>query len=329
MKKAIILLSLASLLILSSCAQVNTSPEPQRIYESGPDIEVYFCPLDDCEGILGRNLQQAEESLHCALFDLDLNSAIDIIIKKKKEIDVKIVLDNDNKGGHLSNINGVIRFDNGNRLSHNKFCIIDNKRLITGSMNPTELGTKKNNNNLLILRSPTLIANYNAEFEELWDGRFGKGEAVQHPVAYYNGIGIENYFCPEDDCKGRIIKALRKAEQSVHFMAFVFTDDDMADTILIKDIGIKGVFDTRQATTQYSEYPRMKDFGIEVRRDGNPATMHHKVFIIDNKTVITGSMNPTASANEKNDENILIIHDEGIAKLFALEFERVWEEGRE
>ena len=54
--------------------------------------------------------------------------------------------------------------------------------------------------------------------------------------------------------------------------------------------------------------------------------MHHKVFIIDNETVVTGSMNPTGNGNSKNDENILIIHDSEIAKQYAEEFWRIWKE---
>jgi phosphatidylserine/phosphatidylglycerophosphate/cardiolipin synthase-like enzyme len=49
--------------------------------------------------------------------------------------------------------------------------------------------------------------------------------------------------------------------------------------------------------------------------------MHHKVFIIDNNTIITGSFNPSKAANEKNDENILIINNKDIAKRFLEEFD--------
>ena len=48
--------------------------------------------------------------------------------------------------------------------------------------------------------------------------------------------------------------------------------------------------------------------------------MHHKVFIIDNRTVITGSFNPTKNGDTRNDENILIIHDEKIAGKYLEEF---------
>ena len=52
--------------------------------------------------------------------------------------------------------------------------------------------------------------------------------------------------------------------------------------------------------------------------------MHHKVFIIDNETIATGSFNPTLSADTKNDENLLIMHDKKIADAFMKEFENLW-----
>ncbi|PIZ50622.1 hypothetical protein COY27_06455 [Candidatus Woesearchaeota archaeon CG_4_10_14_0_2_um_filter_33_13] len=51
--------------------------------------------------------------------------------------------------------------------------------------------------------------------------------------------------------------------------------------------------------------------------------MHHKVFIIDNRTVITGSYNPTGGGDKSNDENILIVEDEEIAGRFVEEFIKV------
>jgi len=52
--------------------------------------------------------------------------------------------------------------------------------------------------------------------------------------------------------------------------------------------------------------------------------MHHKVFIIDNATVVTGSFNPSQNADTRNDENMLIIHDPSIAARFLEEFYRLW-----
>ena len=52
--------------------------------------------------------------------------------------------------------------------------------------------------------------------------------------------------------------------------------------------------------------------------------MHHKVVIIDGASVWTGSYNFTRSAEEYNDEGVLIIHSPALAERYLAEFERVY-----
>ncbi|HRL12927.1 MAG TPA: phospholipase D-like domain-containing protein, partial [Aggregatilineales bacterium] len=52
-------------------------------------------------------------------------------------------------------------------------------------------------------------------------------------------------------------------------------------------------------------------------------TMHHKVFIVDDTHVITGSFNFSANAITSNDENLVIIHDPELARQYIAEYERV------
>src|SRR3989344_460481 len=104
------------------------------------------------------------------------------LAKKSHEADVKVVIDNNNNKGQIKGEG--IKFDNNNQLSHNKFCVIDSNVVSTGSFNPTERDAYKNNNNLIIFRSKYLAENYEAEFKELWNGSFGKGEKVKYPVIY-------------------------------------------------------------------------------------------------------------------------------------------------
>ncbi len=73
------------------------------------------------------------------------------------------------------------------------------------------------------------------------------------------------------------------------------------------------------------EYDRLRAAGVNVRLDGNPANMHHKVIIIDGQVLATGSYNFSASAEERNDENTLIIHNPQIAGEYLAEFERIFE----
>ncbi|MBR9699311.1 hypothetical protein GOV09_02555 [Candidatus Woesearchaeota archaeon] len=298
------------LVLLSACQNVEIPRE------TGSPIEIYFCPEDNCGQILSQNLQEAKKSIHCAFFDLDLEEIINILERKSKEIEVKLVIDSDN----AIRTKVPIVMDDKKQLSHNKFCIIDHKRVITGSFNPTENGNTKNNNNLIIIPSRYLADNYESEFSELWQRRFGEGKKVAYPKVIYNGIELKNFFCPEDGCAGKVSEELRKAEHSIYFMLFTLTDENIADAMLMSNATIKGMMEKLHAGSRYSQFTRLKEFGLDVKRDENKGMMHHKVFIIDNRTVITGSYNPTNAGDKKNDENVLIIHSPRLARRYLEEF---------
>lgn len=314
--KAIMILSFLSAVVLFCITSIFLETSAS---ERVPEPEVYFCPRENCSNLLINLIEDAKSSVHCALFDLDIVQLQQALFMKSKKIDVKLVIDNEN---YISLPNAV--YDDSSQFTHNKFCVIDRKAVWTGSFNPTFRGANRNNNNAILVYSHKLADNYESEFMELWEMDFGAGSQTRKTKIRINNITIENYFCPEDQCSGKIIKELQKAKQSIHFMTFVFTNEAIADTVLAKDVEIKGVFEKSQAGSRYSQFERMKSFGLNIRKDNNSYNMHHKVFIIDNRTVITGSFNPTQSADTKNDENILIIHDKGIADEYMEEFLFIW-----
>ena len=316
----IILISLGSYYFgdvdsLTSATIADTYVEDQG------DIKIYFCPHQECETALVNFIDSAEEELHCALFDIGLESIQDKLLEKSKQIDVKIVTDD----GYLKKFNySFVRKDRSG-LMHNKFCIVDGKKISTGSMNPTNNGAHKNNNNLLLIESSTLADNYEAEFQEMWDGTYKKGENVLNPNVKVGDVMFENYFCPEDHCANHIKEELQKAETSIHFMTFSFTHERIANAMLLKhldNVSVEGVMEARQVS-KYSQFMRLDTAGIDVVKDSNKNNMHHKVFIIDGKTVVTGSFNPSKNGDSRNDENILIIRDETIASRYLAEYERL------
>jgi len=52
-----------------------------------------FCPRDSCSKNFDFLLRSAKDSIHCALFDLNLEEIIGTLVDKSNEVDVKIVLD--------------------------------------------------------------------------------------------------------------------------------------------------------------------------------------------------------------------------------------------
>jgi phosphatidylserine/phosphatidylglycerophosphate/cardiolipin synthase-like enzyme len=73
-----------------------------------------------------------------------------------------------------------------------------------------------------------------------------------------------------------------------------------------------------------TEFDPFKQAGLDVLRDGNVGQMHHKFMVIDNSIVIFGSYNFTNSAEDRNDENLLVIYNSEIAGQFIAEFQRVY-----
>ena len=51
--------------------------------------------------------------------------------------------------------------------------------------------------------------------------------------------------------------------------------------------------------------------------DGAHAIAHNKVMVIDGETVITGSFNFTTAAEQRNAENLLVIHDRALAARYT------------
>lgn len=308
-----IVMLLALLTFLSGCAaQKNVLP-----VENGT-IEVLFSKQDDCGSKLEK-LITSSKKVRAALYDLDSQKLMKALIDQRAEL----IIDEDQYSGIGQKISGA-------GLMHNKFWVFYNitgkDYIATGSLNPTQNDLLKNDNNLVIVSSEYLKKNYEAEFEELRNN--WKDKPTIYKKIIFNGKLLENYFCPEDSCEDKILDALKKARKNIYFMTFSFTSDNIGEYIISRkdELDIKGVFDESQykSQKQYSEYEKMLDKGLDVRLDGNPSKMHHKVFIIDREVVITGSYNPTGAGNTRNDENILIIHDQTTADFFIKEFERVW-----
>jgi len=92
-------------------------------------------------------------------------------------------------------------------------------------------------------------------------------------------------------------------------------------------VEVKIVFEEDQVS-KYSEFFKLSRAGVQVKNDTNRYYMHHKVAIIDEYIVLIGSSNWTSSADDKNNENLLVIRSAELAKVFEKEFQRIWAIGR-
>lgn len=347
-------LSATLLAVMLSCnVSVDLNPRRnQRVVRTESDwYEIYFtdpsCPPEadrhgGIDAVIADDLLQAQSSVDIAAFDLDALPIVDALINlRARDLPVRVVIDADNED--LASIrrlrrNGIsVITDDRSALMHNKFIIIDERVVWTGSMNYTSNGAYCNNNNAVRFDVPALAINYRSEMNEMVEDRlFGPTSPLQSEVkqVVINGVLIESHFAPEEDVTPLITGYVSQAQEEILFMAFSFTDERIGSAILdraFEGVAVRGVFETIGSETEFSYFGRMRDAGLpnlSVRQDGNPRIMHHKVIVVDGKIVIFGSFNFSTSAYDANDENIVVVHDEQFASYFVEEFGWVWAEAR-
>jgi phosphatidylserine/phosphatidylglycerophosphate/cardiolipin synthase-like enzyme len=303
-----------------------TRPEAEasRDYRGGPD-EVLVTALDS-----------ARASIDLAVYNFNLWSVRDALLRaQQRGVVVRLVTESDNLDNpevqELIEAGIPVVDDQREGLMHNKFVVIDRSQVWLGSMNLTAGAAYRDNNNLLLLRSVAIAEDYSTEFDEMFSEElFGPAlrPATPNPVVEVNGVQVEVFFSPDDGVADRLAELIRSARESVHFLAYSFTSDELASALLeaaAAGLEVSGVMDAEQSlSNQGGEYARFLQSGLDVRLDGSPGLMHHKVLIIDRSIVVTGSYNFTASAEQRNDENLVILHSPAVALTFLAEFEQLY-----
>jgi phosphatidylserine/phosphatidylglycerophosphate/cardiolipin synthase-like enzyme len=129
----------------------------------------------------------------------------------------------------------------------------------------------------------------------------------------------EVHFSPNGDCTAAITKELSNSRRSILVQAYSFTSAPIAKALLNahkRGVKVEIILDKSQRTQKYSSVTFFMNSGIPIRIDAAHAIAHNKVIIVDEEIVITGSFNFTKAAEEKNAENLLVIHDKRLASLY-------------
>ncbi len=299
-----------------------------------PDASTYRGGADED---LAAAIDKARLSVDAAIYDLNLWSIRDALIAAhRRGVGVRVVSESDNMDElevqELKQAGIEVLGDRHESLMHDKFVVIDRSQVWTGSMNFTTGGSYLDNNNLIGLQSSKLAEAYTREFEQMFvDDHFSseKSAGTTDSSVTVNGSLIEVYFSPEDGTLEHILSTVNAAQESIDFLAYSFTSDELAAGLIERShagVTVRGIFDKDQYNSNSgTEFDTLTDAGLDVWLDGNPRLMHHKVIIIDRQVVITGSYNFSNNAEHYNDENTLIIHDQTIAAQYLAEFQQIYD----
>lgn len=145
-------------------------------------------------------------------------------------------------------------------------------------------------------------------------------------------------FSPDDNIEEVLLALIDDEKEHISMAAFSFTSALIAQALMraaSRGVKVEVVADGKNSNTNYSKVHLLEDHGVPVwvypgpqssAKHARTGIMHHK-FLIFRKTLngrsllCTGSYNFTRSANDINQENVIIVDDPALIKSFTQQFE--------
>jgi phosphatidylserine/phosphatidylglycerophosphate/cardiolipin synthase-like enzyme len=298
-------------------------------------------------------INRAKYSIDIAIYELQessgmahISAAIDTA--HAHGVAVRIIYDGKDNLSNLSQITSSIPrlaspSGSSYNIMHNKFMIIDANStnaadaiVWTGSFNWTLTMFNNDYNNAIIFQDQPLAQAYLAEFNQMWgsstatpnaaNSKFGpfKTATTAHTFTI-GGSTVNLYFSPSDGTNNQIINAINTCNKELFFGIYTFTEGPNASAIstLYATSGntVKGIMD--QFSLGYTAYNTLSPvMGANLRIYNGSYVYHNKFMVVDpdytssDPLVTTGSHNWSNTADTKNDENMVIVHDSSIANQY-------------
>jgi phosphatidylserine/phosphatidylglycerophosphate/cardiolipin synthase-like enzyme len=303
------------------------------------------------EASIIARIDSAQKTIDVALYNINRRAIVNALSAAyQRGVRVRYVTGDDTNNTALRNPTPpfpILEGNLGDPLMHHKFFVIDagsntNAWVITGATNMTTLQMYQDHNNTVMINDQSLARVYEMEMDEMWGSksilpnsslsRFGSSKSNNTPHKIFIGsVLVESYFSPSDNTSFQITNALNKAQQQVSFALLTFTRSGLATTMInLKNRGVQVRGIIENIDDNGSEFNRLRSNGVFVLSHQPEAQLHHKYAVVDpmddggRSITITGSHNWTNNAEQNNDENTLIIHDQALSQIFWSEFQARW-----
>jgi len=317
-------------------------------------VQVYFtdfttklkadrnCETSMCKEIL-RNINDAKTSIDIAIYGYsrtpDIEKALTSAIKRG--VKVRLICDSDSAGKNiypdtdlirklLTNNMTDINSAEANSIMHNKFYIFDDKILITGSANLSHTDMSGfNSNSMVVIESDKVAGIYKQEFDAMFSGKFHNDKSfIPNKNLKLGESDISIYFSPKDkSISNALLPLIRGAKQYIYIPSFLLTDKKITSELISakqRGVDVRIIIDALNASVQHSKHKELRNGGVQVKTENYAGKMHSKSMIIDDKYTVIGSMNFSYSGENKNDENLIVIKNEELAKSYKNFFLYQW-----
>ncbi|MFH0839380.1 MAG: phospholipase D family protein [Candidatus Omnitrophota bacterium] len=177
MKKFFVTLFLTTLIL--SC--YGCSPQRPPLSVDAGNINVFFSPQDGCAKEVIYRIDQAQHSIYIVMYFFTSRDIAQALVRaRQRGLEVRVCLhapeksseyDKYSKDGYLKNSGISVALIKGKGIMHNKFCIIDETIVLTGSYNWTKRAEYENDENMVVIRSKDVARLYKEEFDRIYNGK--------------------------------------------------------------------------------------------------------------------------------------------------------------
>ena len=220
-------------------------------------------------------------------------------------------------------------------IMHNKFFVIDDKTVWSGSTNISDTGTgvEYNANSSILIEAPALARLFKAEFEQMYTDRCYSSckeqNSEQPALKFSDGTVASVFFAPQDSPQSSaIIPFIRKAKKNLNIAIFFLTSKPIVDELIRahkRGVKVKIINDATAAGHRSSHLLALLDAGVDIRVENWGGKMHMKTATADHRHSLIGSMNWSVAGNTKNDESVLVIeNNRSLANELDDYFEHLW-----
>jgi len=156
--------------------------------------EIYFSLYDNPRKEIIKSINQAEAFINIAMYIFtDRDIALPLVKAQERGVKVRLYLDQEQTVYLYSQSRFLVqkgintRISSNNYIMHNKFVIIDNCILLTGSYNWTFSANHRNDENLMVIDDPDVISRFQNYFEKLWFDKYSR----QRTRALYKNAKVD------------------------------------------------------------------------------------------------------------------------------------------
>lgn len=330
---------------LATLALLLALPVRAEVVLTAPHCDV--CTAEDKAWLQARSpttqrivalIDGARATVDAAQFTFSVRPIEEALLRAHaRGIKVRLALDAgqqgaDTAGARLAAAGVPVRFVTGQTrgqgagLQHAKYLLVDARALAAGSGNWSSTGTTINDESLIIQEAEgdPLIRAFLCHFSRIWDQQPEKAGAC--------GLPDRVAFSPSTAPITLITRAIQGAKTSIDvLMHHLLFDKLMKELVRARARGVRVRIVVNAADRDETRGPRwdhLRGAGVEIRyKRGNAGLYqlsHHKLAIVDGRTLLHGSGNWSGSAFFNNYEFFVRHDDPSLVAPFRARFEQLW-----